>query len=90
MANQLAVLPWVIDTQSATAITASRLKILHMEFTGYTDATHKCAVTDAAGNPVWQADGRTDLDPVRSGIIGWINGLIVPDLDSGKLYVYLV
>ncbi len=90
MTNQLATLPWVIDTEAATVIFSKRLKVLHMEFTGYTDASHKIVVTDANGKPVWMADGTTDLDPVRSGPVGWINGLIVPTLDSGYLYVYLV
>lgn len=90
MTNQLATRPWKLDTASATAVYLTKLKIAHLEFAGYTDASHKCELTDTNGNLVWSADGDTNLSNQRSGVIGWTDGLILNVLDSGYVLVYFM
>lgn len=89
MANVLTANPWVVDTASATAVFSSEIKVRHMEFVAYAAATDKVIVTDKNGILVWQGDGNADLESERSGNIGWVNGLIVSTLTSGKLLVYI-
>lgn len=87
MSNQLAAKPWVVDTASATAITTQYLKICEIEWVGYDAASHTVVVTDKNGNEVWRALGNSDKTPVISRVIGWVEGLIVSTLDSGKLLI---
>ena len=88
MTNQLASRPWILDTESAVAVSTNPLKIEHFEWIGYTDGTHKCELKDNLGNSIWAEDGDSDLRTLRSGKIGWIQGLALTTLDSGKVYVY--
>jgi len=89
VANQLASLPWVIDTASANVLFTGKIFVRHFEFAGYAAGTDTVVVQDINSRPVWQADGKTDLDPVLSYKVGWIKGIKVPTLSSGKLYVYI-
>lgn len=89
MANQLATLPWVIDTAAAGAIATGYLKITQFEWIEYTADAHEVVVKDKNGNLVWHGNGADDLQPVSSGFVGSIQGLIVDQLDSGKLIVWI-
>lgn len=88
MANQVTTNPFAIDTAAGTTIYATRLKVLHFEFVEYSGPSDTVVVTNVQGNTVWSAKGNSDQTPVKSFKIGWINGLIVPTLDSGRLLVH--
>lgn len=88
MANQLAERPWIIDTPGATVLFAGRMKIDHFLFAGYAADTDNVTVTDANGHVIWVENGASDLHSIGTRTIGWVNGLIVPTLTSGKLYIY--
>lgn len=88
MANVLTANPWVVDTASATPIFKTYAKIRHIEFADYALDTDNCLVTDQNGVRVFSENGAADLRNVRSGHIGWVNGVIVPTLTSGKVYIY--
>jgi hypothetical protein len=98
MAAQLITNPLIFhpgDPQSAAFFTG-KMKITQVEFSGYLNATDVCEVQTVGGNTIWYADGRTDLDTVRSGKIGWVDGLKVPvtttngktNIPSGQVLVY--
>lgn len=78
MANQLASLPWVVDTPAADAIFTGHMKILRLAFTGYTDAGHSVEVQDGNGRIVAKLDGTTDFEEVEAIFCGWIQGMIIP------------
>lgn len=91
MANDISGNPLIIDTAAATNVwpQGGNLNVRHFEFVDYAAGTDNVIVTDRNGRRVWSANGTADLDNIISQEIGWIRGLIVPTLSSGKLYVYL-
>lgn len=88
MANRLTENPFVIDTASANVLFKGNIEVDYFEFTGYALDTDNVIVQDNAGNLIWQENGASDLRNVRSGHVGYIRGLIVPTLTSGKLLVF--
>jgi len=68
----------------------TNVKVGQFEWVGYTQATDVLTVTDTSGRLVWQADGKADLDTIRSGTVGWVRGgLILTAMTSGILLVYM-
>lgn len=88
MANRLTENPFVIDTAGATVLFKGNINVDYFEFSGYALDTDNVIVNDNSGNLVWQENGASDLRNVRSGHVGWIQGLTVPTLSSGKLLVF--
>lgn len=88
MANRLTENPFVIDTAGAAAIFKTNIQVEYFEFVGYNLDTDNVIVQDGAGNLIWQENGASDLRNVRSGRIGWVQGLTVPTLSAGKLLVF--
>ena len=94
MANDLTNNPWVIDTAAATVLTAMRLRVRGVRWVDATTAGHKATIQNAAGKIVWdstaaaannvEGDQISDFGPFPD----W-DGLIVPTLASGKLYIEL-
>lgn len=87
--------PWVIDTASSTAITSDALQIDQLLWVPGKGAAadSECKVTDNSSTPLVLFDKFTtgaDVDefPLKLGSKFPTNGLIVPTLDAGKLYVY--
>lgn len=93
MANDLTTNPWVIDTASATALTAERMRIVSIRWVGATDAGHTAVLTNAAGKVVWagnagSADHSEESHPAGYRREGFNTvGLVAPTLGSGKLYI---
>jgi len=89
VANQLAGNPWVLDgTNLGTVLISTWIKVEHFEFSGYAANTDKVVLADRNGNIVWQGTAASDLEEVRSGKVGWINGLQELTHTSGKALVY--
>lgn len=88
MANQMAELPWAIDTPSASLLFSTMVFVEHFEFVGYALDTDSVIVQNKNGQVVWQNNGAADLRNVISAKIGDVNGLKVTTLTSGKLLVY--
>lgn len=95
MANDLTNNPWVIDTASATALTAMRARVTTIRWVGATDAGHTAVITNAAGKVIWagnagSADHSEDAQTPGYRTRGLDTaGLVVPTLGSGKLYITL-
>ncbi len=74
----------------------NRMKIVQVEYIAYTGATDACEIQNQLGQTVWFGDGKADLDTVRSGRIGWINGLVIPvntlegnpNIPTGTVIIY--
>lgn len=82
--------PWVIDTAATTAISANRVFIQNMVWSGYTDATHKCIIKDTARDlVVMTLDGNTDLSPINIYGEFIINKPAVTTLGSGVLTIFV-
>lgn len=98
MTAQLINNPWTFNPgdPSAAIVALMRMKIVQVEYVGYTSASDTVEIQNQLGQIVWAGDGKTDLDTVRSGRIGWINGLLVPvltsqgltNIPSGQLLIY--
>jgi hypothetical protein len=91
MTNQLKTNPWTLDTPAATPITTVHIKINNIEFVLFTATTDTVVIQDRNGNNVWDANGSgtTGGIIVRSGHIGWIDGLILLTLTGpGKVKVF--
>jgi hypothetical protein len=81
-----------VDSPSATAITTQKVRIQKIRWDGSTTGgTAAIVQANRAGAPIFWAstsDGSdTDADTFR-GVSGDCDGVIVPTLTSGKLYIY--
>ncbi len=88
MANDLKTRPFTLDTAGTTVLFPGEIHIFHFEFVDYTADAHTCVVKDRNGKVVWSGNGAADLQPIRSGNVGWISGLVLSTLDSGAVRVY--
>jgi hypothetical protein len=87
VANDVSSRQWFVDTLGV--IWTGNAKIIGIDFTNYAADADTCALTDINGKPVWSVNGKADLSPVKSGNIGWVNGLILTNLSAGNLIVYI-
>jgi hypothetical protein len=89
VANDLTRRPWIIDTPSATNITNDRVRLGTIRWVGAgTAAAGAAVVADGAGRVVWEnvASGANTAD--ESVLEFDVEGLRVPTLAAGKLYIY--
>ena len=93
MSNNVAGNPFIIDTATATAIIASdRFQLLAVQWVSGS-VSDVCSVQDAAGNVKWEV-----IQPVTNTPQGMafpstlslvFNGLKVPTMNTGKVYLYV-
>jgi hypothetical protein len=88
MANTIGTRPIYIDTPGASVLFNGRMNIKELVWANYTADAHTVEVQNSAGAPVFSSNGKADLSAIRVSP-GWIDGLIVPTLDSGQLFIYL-
>jgi hypothetical protein len=90
VANQLAQNPMVIDTPSPTPIVKGAYKLKHIEFVGFAASTDTCIVEKANGTVITEMVGASAGGDgvVRTGNIGWVDGIIVPTLTSGLCLIF--
>lgn len=90
MANKLTQNPMNIDTPSPNAIVTGAYKIRHIEFVGYTADTDQAIVTNLNGVIITELIGASAGGDgvVRSGNIGWVDGIIIPTLTAGIVLVF--
>lgn len=97
MANSRSNKLWIVDTASGTAVTSEILLITKIRWVGGTTASHQAVIQDANGNPFWEsiANGADYVECDDFSTHGqrsssrYLNGLKVPTLGSGTLYIYL-
>jgi hypothetical protein len=97
MANStLGTGPWIIDTASATPITTDAIRIKQIVWVPGSGAVagNECKVTDNSATPIVYYDqfatgASEDAVPRVIDTDYPTNGLIVPTLGAGKVYVYL-
>lgn len=87
----------IIDTASGSAVNLDKLLVNKIRWVGGATAGDRAVVQDAAGNTFWESvatgvnyvecDDFSTHGHRSSGRL--LNGLIVPTLGSGKLYIYL-
>jgi len=73
MAFDITTNPWTIaaaDVAAAQIIWRGNVHILNIEMQGYAADTDVCTVLNLAGKVIWQGNGASDLETVRSGHIG--------------------
>ena len=93
MANVTSGNPLIIDTLTATAIMASteKFKLLAAVWTSGSLA-NVCSVQDAAGIVKWEVTGSVASACIQTSFTDCdlvFNGLKVPTLDTGKVYLYI-
>ena len=94
MGNVTSNNPLVIDTAGATAITAAQFSVVGIRWVAAAAASgHAVTVQDQAGNFKWStvANGANyvegDKFPLDKPLL--FNGLLVPTLDAGTVYIYV-
>lgn len=80
--NQLASNPWVIAVTQDVPLFLGMMPHVQMEYIDYQDPTDYAEIQDRNGRTVALLKGINDLRTVRSGRIGWVQGLMVPKLTS--------
>lgn len=97
MANSKSNKIYVIDTASGTAVTLSPLVVNKIRWVGATTAGHTAVVQDQNANPFWSsvAGGANHVESddfsqhSQRSSSRMLNGLLVPTLGSGVLYIYV-
>jgi hypothetical protein len=94
MANDLSGRQWRLDTPTPfgslnALLWNGNIKVHHFEFSEYASQGSQAVLKDRNGKIVWSPTGAADLEEVRSGNVGWVNGLILDSLDSGLVIVYI-
>lgn len=95
MANNFTSNPWIIDTPAVTILCRDLLRVKGIRWIGATTAAHQAICTDQNGKVKWEgvATGvnNSEGDDVSAPLQGanW-DGLIVPTLGSGRLYIELL
>lgn len=88
MANDFSANPWVVDTAGAAILWPSYLRLHQIAWTEQAIAGDRVIITDRNGKVVADVRAETPNKTVTFAD-GWINGLKVTQLDSGKLYFYI-
>lgn len=90
MANHLAQNPMNVDTPSPNPLVVGAYKIRHIEFVGFAASTDSAIVTNGNGRIITELLGATagGEGVIRSGNIGWVDGIIVPTLTSGVVLIF--
>lgn len=89
MANDISGRPWVLDTPGTSIIWPFWTKVDHFEFADYNLDTDTVFLTDINGKRVWDNNGASDLRSLVSQKIDWIQGLKMPTLTAGRVFVYI-
>jgi predicted transcriptional regulator len=90
MANVVTGRQWTLDTPNpAVEVYDHEVKVKFIEFANYINAGDAVIVKDRIGRVVWTGVGATDFSEVRSGDIGWVDGLVLDTLTSGVCRVYI-
>lgn len=92
MANDLTSNPWIIDTAGAGVISSERLRVKGVRWAEATTAAHVAEIQDKNGKVKWRSVA-SGVNYVESDLIeslgGDWDGIKVPTLGSGKLYIQL-
>lgn len=89
MANWLSTRQWILDTPVAfgnpgAIIWDSNVFVKQIEFMNYASQGNVCLLMDKNGQTIWFATGASDLSPVRLGDIGWVDGMVLHQLDNAQ------
>lgn len=95
MANVLTLNPLKIDTASGTAAVTTPIRIRKIRWIGATTAGHTATIQDQNGNLFWTSVANAANYVEDCNFIVYdnqhgpvLNGLTVPTLGSGVLYIY--
>ena len=90
MANDISGRPWRLDTQQATPVVNTWIKVAHFEWSGFS-AAQTLTLTDKNGRVIWSATtpGTLAESEIRSAKVGWVDGLIPSALPGGQVLVYI-
>lgn len=90
MANKLAQNPMNVDTPSPNPIVTGSYKIRHIEFVGFAADTDSAIVTNKNGDIITELLGAAAGGDgvVRTGTIGWVDGIVVPTLTAGIVLIF--
>lgn len=90
MANTTSQNPWQLDTVGA--VYSNWVKLEQVELVQYTADTDFAILKDKNGKIVAILNGAADFSTVRTGKIGWVNGLTLDTLTlagTGSVIVYV-
>ena len=64
--------------------------IYQVEFQGYAGDTDVCTIDQSNTKILWFGNGAADLQTVRSGNLGWSNGVLIPNngITNGNVRIY--
>jgi len=91
MSNLIDRDPMIIDTPGVSVLRTDPIRVRGIRWVGATTAGHQAIVTDQFGTIKWHsiANGGNNVEGDRLDNERLWSGLIVPTLESGKLYIEL-
>lgn len=92
MANNVTGNPFIIDTATDAALTNDHLHVFSIMWVSASNDS-ACSVQDENGNVKFASHGGSATSIIQSPDFGpeglFFNGMKVPTLGAGKLYIYL-
>jgi hypothetical protein len=87
---QLAANPWKVTSADALPliITKGSVKLRHIEFSNYAVIGDLAVVQDRFGNDITRLKGTTDIQEVRTGNIGYVDGVTILSISAGEVLIY--
>jgi hypothetical protein len=86
--------PWTVAAADVAAgpviLWAGQAHIYQVEFQAYAGDTDECTINQTNGKIFWYGNGAADRQTVRSGGVGWANGIVIPinGITSGFVRIY--
>lgn len=86
--------PWTVDAAdvaaSALEVWKGKSHIYQVEFQDYSGDTDECIVNQSNGKIFWYGNGAADKVTVRSGNLGWTDGIVIPlgGITNGSVRIY--
>jgi len=86
--------PWTVAAADVAAgpvvLWVGQANIYQVEFQGYAGDADECTINQANGKILWYGNGAADKQTVRSGNIGYTNGVTIPinGITNGFVRIY--
>lgn len=89
MANSFQVNPWVVDTVMATPAAPNPVLVRNIIWTDQVAAGDQLIIQDSNGNVIIDIKASVANVVQTLGNFGWVSGIRVTTLTSGKVYIYV-
>jgi hypothetical protein len=94
VANDISARQWFLDTpvsfgDPGAVIWSGNVFVYQIIFQDYGSQGEHAVIKDQHNKIVFKPTGAADGQPIRSNIVGWMNGFVLDELSAGSVQVYI-